>query len=228
MADWAPLVWAIVTIGVYVVARELYRRHRRWWTSPLLVTWVICGVILLTTHIPYQDYLRGTHWLVVLLGPATIAFALPIYEHRVLIKKHASTLAIGVFVGSIIAVGSAWLLASVFNLSPELRMSLLPRSVTTPFAVATSESIGGVPELTATFVGITALFGAAVGELLISYLPLRSSFARGALFGMGAHGAGVAKARELGSEEGAVAGLVMIFAGLVNVIGAAVIMAVFR
>lgn len=228
MANWTPLFWAIVTIGVYAMARAVYQRHRRWWTSPLLVTWTICGIILLAAHIPYRDYLRGTHWLVVLLGPATVAFALPIYEHRNLIKKHASTLAIGVVVGSSIAVCSAWLLAEIFNLSPELRMSLLPRSVTTPFAVATSQSIGGVPELTATFVGITALFGAAVGELLIGYLPLRSSFARGALFGMGAHGAGVAKARELGSEEGAVAGLVMIFAGLVNVVGAAVIMAAVR
>lgn len=228
MAEFAPYLWAAITLAVYGLARALYRRHPRWWTSPLLLTWAVCGLLLVSVRTPYHDYLRGTAWLSLLLGPATVAFALPIYEQRALIRRHAATLVIGVVAGSLLAVLSAWGLAELFHLSPEMRQSLLPRSVTMPFAVPTSRSIGGVPELTATLVGMTALFGAAVGEWVISRLPLQTSFARGALFGMGAHGAGVAKARELGQEEGAVAGLVMIFAGLVNVIGAAVAMALLH
>lgn len=65
------------------------------------------------------------------------------------------------------------------------------------------------------FVIVTGVFGAAIGQCMRRWLPLRSTLARGALFGMGAHGAGAAKARELAAEEGAVAGLVM--AGLFNV-----------
>ncbi|AHF92284.1 membrane protein [Opitutaceae bacterium TAV5] len=223
-----PVFWSAVTLGVYALARYLDRRHRCWWTSPLLVTWVVCGALILVFHATYHDYLRGTHWLVTLLGPATVAFALPIYEQRALIRRHAGTLALGVTAGSLIAVGSAWLLAEWLHLSPDLRMSLLPRSVTTPLAMTASESIGGIPGLTASFTAVTGIFGAAVGEAVIACLPLRTVFARGALFGMGAHGAGVARARELGQEEGAIAGLVMVLAGLVNVLGATVVMAFLR
>jgi putative effector of murein hydrolase len=158
-----------------------------------------------------------------LLGPATVAFAIPIYRQQDLISKHWVLLCVGVITGSLLAFASCWGLAAVFDFSPEVRASLLPRSVTTPLAMEASVRLGGIPELTAIFTAITGLFGAAIGETLLYYLPIRSSFARGALFGMGAHGAGVAKAREIGSEEGVVASLIMILAGLLNVIVAGVI-----
>ncbi len=217
--------WAIATLLIYFGARRLNVGRPCWWTSPLLVTWVACGVLIVALRTTYHDYLIGTHWLVLLLGPATIAFAVPIHRHRQLIRRHWVVLTVGVVVGSTLAVVSSWLLAGAFNLTPEMRASLLPHSITTPLAMATSSRIGGVPELTAVFTALTGLFGAAVGETLLSRLPFRSSFARGALFGMGAHGAGVAKARELGQEEGVVASLIMILAGLLNVIVAAVVAA---
>lgn len=212
------IFWAALTLGIYFAARAVYQRRPRWWTSPMLVTWLFCGALLLISQSSYQTYLGGTHWLVTLLGPATVAFAIPIHAQRALIRKHWLLIAIGVVVGSAIAFASSWVLAWIFQLSPELRASLLPRSVSIPFAMAESQRIGGLPELTATFTAITALFGAAIGDGLLSYLPFRTAFARGAFFGMGAHGAGVAKAREYGQEEGAVAGLIMIFAGLFNVL----------
>src|SRR5262249_27111396 len=99
-----------------------------------------------------------------------------------------------------------------------ITLSLLPRSVSTPFAMAVSNGIGGVPDLTAVFSMITGVLGAAMGEAMLSWLPLRSSLSKGALLGMGATGAGVAKAQELGGEEGSIAGLVMILAGVLNVL----------
>lgn len=216
--DLAPTFWAAATVGLYVLSRAIYQRHARWWSSPLLLTWGLCFALALALHASYRDYVRGTHWLVALLGPATVAFATPIYEQRALIRRHWPILAIGVAAGSIIAFGTSWLLASAFGLPSDLRLSLLPRSITTPFAIAFAKDVGGVPELAATSVVITGLVGASLGEALIKWLPLRSSFARGALFGMGAHGCGTAKAREVGKEEGSVAGLVMVLAGLTGVI----------
>lgn len=211
--------WALVTVGIYAASVRLYRRFPAWWSSPLLVTWLVCALLLASLHTTYQEYLGATSWLVVLLGPATVAFAIPIHKNRRLIRRNWLLLLIGTFVGSAIAMGSAWVLARLFRLSPELQASLLPRSITTPFAMIVSKDLGGFPELTAAFTAATAIFGAAIGEGLLVWLPLRSSFARGAFLGMGAHGAGVAKARELGEEEGTVAALIMIFAGLLNVIG---------
>ncbi len=219
-----PAFWAAVTLGVYLLARAVNQRHRRWWTSPLLLTWGGCFAAALALHVSYHDYLRGTHWLITMLGPATVAFALPIHEHRAIIRRHWPVLLVGVTAGSLIAVGSSWLLASLASLPMDLRLSLLSRSITTPFAIAVAQDIGGVPELAATCVAVTGLCGAAMGDILLKWLPIRSSFAKGALFGMGAHGAGVAKAREVGNEEGSIAGLVMVLAGLANVTAAPILM----
>ena len=213
--------WGALTVSVYAGARVINSRRARWWTSPMLVTWAVCGVVVVALHASYQEYLSGTHWLIFLLGPATVAFAIPIHRHRALIRRHWLMLTIGIVTGSALALASSWLLAGLFDLTPELRASLLPRSITTPLAMSTSRALGGLPELTASFTAITGLFGAAVGDLLLSCLPVRSAFARGAMYGLGAHGAGVAKAREIGEQEGAIAGLIMVLAGLVTVIGVA-------
>ncbi|MBC2594466.1 LrgB family protein [Ruficoccus amylovorans] len=214
MAPFAKaLFWCVCTLAVYLAARRLHRACGRWWSSPLLVTWTACGLLIVLLRASYHEYLAGTHWLVWLLGPATIAFAIPIHRHRAMIRQHWLLLSVGVVVGSLLAIATSWAFASFFELSPELRASLLPRSITTPLAMDASRLLGGVPELTAVFTALTGLFGAAVGETLLHVLPVRSYFARGALFGMGAHGAGVAKATELGQEEGVIASLIMIFSG---------------
>lgn len=188
----------------------------------MLVTWTVCGLLIVGLQTSYRDYLTGTHWLVWLLGPATVAFAIPIHRHRAMVRKHWSVLCVGVLVGCMLAVASSWILASMFEFTPELRASLIPRSITTPLAMDASARLGGIPELTAVFTALTGLFGAAVGESILHFLPVRSSIARGALFGMGAHGAGVAKATELGKEEGVIASLIMIFAGQLTVLVVAV------
>lgn len=214
--EWATLVWSALTLGIYFAVRRVYLRWPRWWSSPLVLAPVLLIGIMLLLHVGYREYISGTHWLVVMLGPVTVAFALPIYEQRELLRRYWLVLMIGALVGSSISLFSAWLLARGLQLSPELQRSLMPRSVTTPFAVTVSGRLGGLPDLTAAFVVATGVLGAAMGSGLLRYLRLRSGIARGALFGMGAHGAGVARAREIGEQEGTVAGLVMVLAGLLN------------
>jgi len=92
--------------------------------------------------------------------------------------------------------------------------------MSTPFAMTVSDDIGGIPDLTAVFVVFTGVFGAALGEAMLYWLPLRSRLARGALFGIGAHGAGVAKAHQIGREEGSIAGVAIVMVGLLNVLAA--------
>jgi predicted murein hydrolase (TIGR00659 family) len=222
------LFWSSTTIVLYLVARLVHRRWPLWWTSPLMTTPVILVALAVVLHASYHEYIRGTHWLMVLLGPATVAFAVPIYEQRALIRRFWPVLIVSVLVGSVTAMASAWSLATLFGLSDSMRLSLLPRSVSTPFAMAVSSDIGGRPDLTAVFVVFTGVFGAAVGEALMALLPLKSATARGALFGMGAHAAGVAKANRMGQEEASIAGLVMVLAGLVNVLAAPLVAQVLR
>jgi predicted murein hydrolase (TIGR00659 family) len=214
----AALFWSAATVGLYLAAKRLYRRWPRWWLMPLAVTPALLIIAVLVLHGSYRDYIRGTHWLVALLGPATVAFAVPIYEQRALIRRHWPVLAIGVLAGSATAMGSSWALATVLGLDGTLRLSLLPRSMSTPFAMEVAGHIGGVPELTAVFVVLTGLLGAVLGEVALARFPIRSTLVRGALLGMGAHGAGTAKAHEMGREEGSIAGLVMVLVGLFNVL----------
>lgn len=217
------VLWSVLTIGLYLAGKAVYRRRTSWWLSPLLVTPGVLLLIAMASHVSYREYIRGTHWLVALLAPATVSFAVPIYERRSLIRRHWPLLAVGILAGSSTAMISAWMLSSLLGLDETVRLSLLPRSLSTPFAMIVSGDIGGLPSLTAVFVVITGVLGAALGEGLLNYLPLRSSLARGALLGMGAHGAGTAKAYQIDEEIGAIAGLVMVLVGLLNVLAAPII-----
>jgi predicted murein hydrolase (TIGR00659 family) len=222
------LFWPAATILLYVAARALYRRWPKAWLSPLLVAPVLLIVLALAFRESYAQYIHVTHWLVAMLGPVTVAFAVPIYEQRATIRRYWPALAFGVVVGSATAMVTAWGLASLLSIDGALRLSLLPRSFSTPFAMTVSKDIGGVPDLTAIFVVITGVAGAALGDRLLNILPVRSALARGALFGMGAHGAGVARAGQIGSEEGSIAGLVMVLVGLFNVLMAPLVSTVLH
>ena len=210
-------VWSLATILLYLLAKRVHRRWPRWWPMPLAVAPALLMIAALALNVSYRDYIRGTHWLVALLGPATVAFAVPIYEQRALIRRRWPLLLAGMIAGSLTAVATSWALAYLLGIDGELRLSLLPRSISTPFAMEVSGEIGGVPDLTAVFVVLTGLIGAAVGDIVLARLPLRSTLAKGALFGVGAHGAGTARAHQIGREEGAIAGLVMVLVGLMNV-----------
>ena len=210
-------VWSLATILLYLLAKRVHRRWPRWWLMPLAVAPALLMIAALALNVSYRDYIRGTHWLVALLGPATVAFAVPIYEQRALIRRRWPLLLAGMIAGSLTAVATSWALAYLLGIDGELRLSLLPRSISTPFAMEISGEIGGIPDLTAVFVVLTGIIGAAVGDVVLARLPLRSALAKGALLGVGAHGAGTARAHQIGREEGAIAGLVMVLVGLMNV-----------
>lgn len=212
------LLWSAATIGIYLVIKALYRRWPRWWLMPLTTTPVLLIGMVLAVHASYRDYIGGAGWLVTLLGPATVAFAVPIYEERALIRRHWPVLVAGMVTGTTASILAGWGLATLLQVDDTLRLSLLPRSISTPFAMAMSQDIGGAPALTAVFVVLTGVLGASLGEFMLARLPLCSSLARGALMGVAAHAVGTAKAHQIGHEEGSISGLVMVLVGLANVL----------
>ncbi len=219
--DAARLIAAgcfVLTVALYFVSKRVYARFRQPWLTPLLTVPVVLVAIVLGARIPYPVYFADTRWLMWLLGPATVAFAVPIFEYRHLLKKHWLSLSVGVTVGILVAVGGSLTLAKLLHLSPELQRSLATRSVSTPFALAVSDKLHAPKDLTALFVIATGVGGMLFGEIVLALVPLRSRLARGALFGAAAHGVGTAKARELGSEEGVVASLTMMIAGVAMVL----------
>ncbi|WP_330983734.1 MULTISPECIES: LrgB family protein [Enterobacterales] len=207
-----------ITLGLYYANKRLYRRFRKLPLMPLVFTPILLVLMLVFGHISWQNYMGEAHWLLWLLGPATIAFAVPVYDNLAVIKRHWMSLTAGVTTAIIVAVTSSVWLARLFTLPDEIQRSLAVRSITTPFALAAAKSIGGQPELVALFVVITGVFGMAVGDILFMRLAIREGMAKGAGFGAASHGAGTARSYELGPQEGVVASLVMMLSGVVTVL----------
>lgn len=214
----ANLSCLVLTIVIYYLNKRLYRRWRLLLLMPLVFTPLVLIVLLLTTHISWQNYIGDNHWLIWLLGPATLAFAIPVYENLGLIRRHWMSLGAGVFTAVVVAVLSSVWLARLFSLPEMVERSLAVRSITTPFALAAAKQVGGQPDLVALFVVITGVFGMAIGDFLFLRLMIKQSISKGASLGAASHGAGTAKAYQLGPEEGVVSSLVMMLAGIMTVL----------
>ena len=211
----------LATLGCYVLNKRLFRKYPSPLLMPILATPVVLIALLLVTNVSYPQYIAQTHWLAWLLGPTTVAFALPLYEHRQLLGKHGLSIATGVLVASVVSISTTVWFASALGLSEDLQKGLAVRSITTPFALEAERMLGGPTDLAALFVVMTGITGMLIGEVLLRVLPhVRSKMATGAILGGAAHGTGVAKARQFGEVQAVVASLVMMIAGAVNVLAA--------
>ncbi|NIF22754.1 LrgB family protein [Candidatus Pantoea multigeneris] len=224
MRDFAiSLLCVVVTICIYYLNKRLYARWRTLLLMPLVMTPLVLVAMIVITHITWQDYIVDNHWLLWLLGPATLAFAVPVYENIEIIKRHWLSLSAGVITATLVSVVSSVWLARLLMLPESIQRSLAVRSITTPFALAAAKPVGGQPDLVALFVVITGVFGMAVGDLLFLRIAIKQGVAKGAGFGAASHGAGTARAYQIGQQEGVVSSLVMMLAGVVTVLLAPVI-----
>jgi predicted murein hydrolase (TIGR00659 family) len=206
----SPLFGLTMTLIAYGMAYRVYV----WSKSNPLLNPVVTAValliaLLLLTHTPYQDYFAGGQFVHFLLGPATVALAIPLYRQFGKLKKLwlpvLVALLAGVTIGGISAVGIAWLLGA----DPQTLLSLAPKSVTAPVAMGIAERIGGIPSLTAVLVVTTGIIGAVLGTKLFDLLRIRDDSVRGIAMGVAAHGIGTARAFQVSAEMGAFAGLAM-------------------
>ena len=208
----------IGTLICYVLAKKLHKKYPYMLLAPGIFVPLIVVILMLAFNISYDSYMVENQWLIWMLGPATIAFAIPIYEYRQVIKAHALSIGLGIVVGMIVGVISAFYLARVFHFDQATSYSLMARSISTPFAMELTSHIGGSVELVILFTMITGIAGVAMGDLLLLALKLNSRFAQGASFGNAAHGFGTSKAFMRHREEGVVACLTMVLSGVFMVL----------
>ena len=218
----------LATVVCYTINKRLYRKYPTPLLMPILATPLVLIALLLLTHVSYPQYIAQTRWLAWLLGPTTVAFALPLYEHRAMLRKHWLSITTGVLVASCVSISTTVWFAHAFGLDEMLQKGLAVRSITTPFAIEAERVLGGPTDLAALFVVMTGITGMLLGEVLLRVLPhVRSKLATGAILGGAAHGTGVAKARQFGDVQAVVASLVMMIAGAVNVLAAPFVRQVF-
>lgn len=206
----SPLLGLTITLIAYCIAYRLYILAN---SNPLLnpvVTAValLIGYLLLTDT-PYDSYFDGAQFVHFLLGPATVALAIPLHQQFSKLKKVWLPVTVALLSGVIFGGLSSIIIARLLGASLQTQMSLAPKSVTTPVAMGISEQLGGLPSLTAVLVVITGIIGAVLGTHIFSVLKITDDSVKGVAMGVTAHGIGTARAFQVSSEMGAFSGLAM-------------------
>jgi len=194
-----PLLGLTMTLLAYVLA---WRIHQRLKSHPLANP-VLIAVALLVLVLS-------------LLGPATVALAIPLYRQFHRMRAMALPLGVTLLIGSSVAICSAWIVGAWLGADDATLISLAPKSVTTPIAMAVAEALGGLPSLTAALVIATGILGAMTAQGLFRLMRIRDSAAQGFAIGIAAHGIGTARAFQLSPEAGAFAALAMAANGLLT------------
>lgn len=205
-----PLLGLTVTLAAYQGAYWLYERSGK---QPLLnpVLWAVVALVamLKLAGIEYSAYFEGAQFVHFLLGPATVALAVPLYRYFAEIRRSAASVLLSVIIGSLTAMGSAVGIAWALGASRQTLLSLAPKSVTTPIAMGIAEQIGGLPSLTAVLVILTGITGAVFATWTLNLVRVRDWRARGLAVGVAAHGIGTARAFQVSEVAGAFASLAM-------------------
>jgi len=208
----------MLTYGLYKLAKLLTKKVDFPLFHPLLLTPTLLIGSISVLNIPVSDYTEGASFLTHMLGPATIAFAIPVYKHMAVLKKYMGLILISVTAGSLIAILSSFGLALLLKMENHFLISLLPRSITTPLAMEVSKDIGGQPALTIIFVIITGVLGGVMGPAVFKLFRIKSPIAKGLALGMRAHAVGTNRAIEYGEEATTFSTLAMILAGVITIL----------
>jgi predicted murein hydrolase (TIGR00659 family) len=206
----SPLLSLTMTLVAYQGAVWLH--HKAGSTAllnPVLVTVALVVAVLTRTGTSYQTYFEGAQFIHFLLGPATVALAIPLYRQFDRVRRSAMAVAASLVAGSLTAIASALLLGALTRLDVVSLASLAPKSATAPVAMGITEKLGGLPSLTAVFVILTGIIGAALGPVVLNLLGIRDEAARGLAMGTASHGIGTARALQESEVAGAFSGLAM-------------------
>ena len=224
----SPLLWLTATLAAYVAADDIQRRlGRHPLANPVLIAVIVLVLVLRVSGTPYATYFEGAQFVHFMLGPATVALAIPLAAKAHEVRRLLVPMLAAVTAGSMTAIGTAVGVAWALGASRTTLLSLAPKSVTTPIAMAISQQVGGLPGLTAVLVILTGIIGAVMVTPLMNVLGLRDFAARGFAAGVAGHGIGTARAFQVNELAGIFAGLGLALNGLVTAVLAPLLVHVF-
>ena len=206
----SPLLGLTVTLLAYQGAFWIYQRSGcNPLANPVLIAVTALVAFLSLTGTSYETYFAGAQFVHFLLGPATVALAIPLYMQFRRVRAMLLPVVVGLLAGSLTAILSAVLIGRLFGASLSTQLSLAPKSVTTPIAMGIAERIGGIPSLTAVLVIVTGIIGAVGARYVFDAMKLRDPAIRGFAIGVASHGIGTARAFQVNEQSGAFAELAM-------------------
>lgn len=216
-----------MTIGVYFLSLIVSKRYPSPFTIPVFFSTVLIITILLLFKLSYDDYTIAKDIMTFLLGPATVALAVPLYKNREMIVKHSVPALLGILIGTISTMVSTVFLAKLLHLTDVVIASSSVKSATVPVAVEVANIIGGDRALTAAFVVATGILGTAIGPWLMNLTKITHPLSRGLSYGTISHGQGTAHAATEGELQGAIAGIAMGLAAVCTALLAPIIVSLF-
>nr|WP_283101676.1 LrgB family protein [Halomonas populi] len=213
-----PLLSLLATLVAFFAAGHI----NRWLGGTTLLHPVVLSILLLIgflqlTGVDYATYFEGAQFIHFLLGPATVALAIPLYDHRERVRRLLAPVLLSCVVGITVAVSSTLGIASLMGADSATLFSLAPKSVTSPIAMGIAEQLGGIPSLAAGLVLLTGSVGCALAPWIFRALKVTDPTVQGFTMGLAAHGFGTAHSfASLGAVAGAFAGLSMGLTGLLT------------
>jgi len=220
-----PLLWLTVTLLAYLAADRLSTAlHRHPLANPMLMAVVLAAGVLFATGTPYRTYFEGAQFVHFLIGPATVALAVPLYRNRHTVLRALLPMMAALLAGSLAAMGSALLIAKAMGVPAPVLASLAPKSVTAGIAMGIAEGLGGDPALAAVLVILTGAIGALTVTPLMNAMGMTDMRARGFAAGLAAHGLGTARAFVVNPVAGTFAGIAMALNALLSALLAPVVL----
>ena len=220
-----PLFGISITLISFALGVYLNKKTGKAIFNPLLIAEILIIAVLLIFNIPFSAYNRGGAFINMFLGPVTALLAYSIYRERKLVLNHIASIAAGTIAGSIASIITILFLASLMSLDEVLTSSMLPKSVTTPIAIAISETLGGIRSITVTALLFTGVAGNILAPLMVRIFRVRSRVATGVAIGTASHVVGTSKALEMGEDIGAISSIALSFSGIITAIVAMLFLA---
>ncbi len=209
----------IISLVVFEIGVFLFKKSKNFFLfTPLFVAMVLGVIVLKVTGISYEQYNEGGKYISFFLEPATVAFAIPLYKKREVLKKYWFEIVLALTIGSIGSLFSVIVVGKLIHMHPAIIASILPQAATTAIAVPISESIGGVASITAFTVIFNGVLTYALGKMALRYFKIKDEIAQGLSLGAAGHALGVAVSMELGETETAMASIAVVIVGLVTVV----------
>ena len=205
-----------ITFGFFFLSKLLQRKTGSLLLNPILVAIALLICFLKFSGVSYEKYSEAGSLVEFWLKPAVVALGVPLYLQLRMIRKQWRPILVSQLAGCIVGLVSVAVIAKILGASPEVVMSLAPKSVTTPIAMEVSNAVGGIPSLTAAVVIVVGLFGAICGFKVLQVGHVGSPIAQGLSMGTASHAVGTSRAMEVSGKYGAYASLGLTLNGILT------------
>jgi predicted murein hydrolase (TIGR00659 family) len=220
----SPLFGILLTLVAFEIGVTISKKWKYSFLNPLLIANVLIVGFLLLTGISLESYNVGGDYISVMLSPATVVLAVPLYRQISKLKQFWKPILAGIFAGSLTSIACVILVSKLIGLSETLMLSLLPKSITIPMGSVVSAQIGGLPPVTIIAITITGITGAVAAPAVCRFCRIKHKVAQGIAIGTASHALGTTKAMEMGEVQGAMSSLSIGIAGLFTAIVAPIIL----